>query len=143
MCYVLYLSTDSPVNLTARNSGLVTFERLEGMPEDRVMDRLEFPHRWFVGSAGGGCSCGFRHLCSTDLGFGEPVDWFPEEPDEIDATKELYGVICWLLESGHRVDLVDRWEGVEPGDIHNLRVPLADVTAESFRLFENYRFTFE
>jgi hypothetical protein len=83
MCYQLVLSTDSPEDLSRHDDDArVTFTReLPGVPEEAL---LAYPHRWFVGSRHG-CSCGFRHLhvSSVELGFGEPVDWYPEELDDV------------------------------------------------------------
>ena len=66
----------------------------------RMLDRslLSLPFlsaalkRRHVGSKSG-CSCTFRHLYSIELGFGEPVDWYPEEPDAIEATIQLASTI--------------------------------------------------
>lgn len=46
-------------------------------------------------------------LLSVELGFGEPVDWYPEDEDELRATTELYRVIARLVSAGHQVDCLD------------------------------------
>jgi len=109
--------------------------------EDPVAGHLEFQHRWTVGSKSG-CGCTFRHLTSVELGFGEPVDWYPEDEDELEATRQLYTVIFLLAEEGDGVDCIDRWEGAKVDDIKTLVVPLEAVSRQTFRLFENYRFRF-
>ncbi len=77
---------------------------------------------------------------SLDLGFSEPVDWYKEDQDQIDATRELYSMLEALLSSGFDVDLVDRWEGAQPSDIVTSEVSFDDVSSTTFRLFENHRF---
>lgn len=139
MCYTIYLSTDSPADLCVHNTELVRFDICDNKIDDPVVKLLEFPQRWYVGSKSE-CSCTFRHLLSVDLGFGEPVDWYPEEQDALQATRELYEVISSLLSSGYKVDCIDKWEGAEPNDIQTLDVSLDDVSSKTFRLFENHRF---
>jgi hypothetical protein len=80
---------------------------------------------------------------ATELGFGAPEDWYPEEQVDLDATQQLYDVILTLLASGHRVDCIDVWQNPEPKYIKTLPVSLETVPREAFRLFENYRFIFE
>src|SRR3990172_5989413 len=108
MCYSVYISTDSSEDISKRNSELVRFEKVTDTNDDICTKLLEFPNRWYVGSKSG-CSCTFRHLLSIELGFAEPVDWYKEEQDEINATGELYSALDALLSSGHRVDILDRW----------------------------------
>ena len=141
MCYAVYLSTDSTADLSVHTTDLVRLERLNGERQDPVVGLLMFTNRWYIGSKSG-CSCTFRHLVSTELGFGEPEEWYPEDQDALQATKHLYEVIAILLSAGHAVDCLDRWEGTEPKDIHTLAVCLHEVSREAFRLFENHRFTF-
>jgi hypothetical protein len=141
MCYVVHISTDTPADLTERNSELVRFEKVTDPGSDPCIALLGFPRQWYVGSKAG-CSCSFRHLSSSavELGFREPEDWYKEEQDEIDATHELYGALSDILSSGHQVDLLDRWWGTQPEDIRVLDVSLDDVTERSFRMFENHKF---
>jgi len=139
MCYEVYLSTDSQEDLTTRNSELVRFKRVADSSTDPGIGLLDFSHSWYVGSKSE-CSCTFRHLYSTELGFGEPVDWYPEEQDEIKATRELYVTLTSLLSSGYQIDLLDQWNGAQPAGITTLDVSLNDVPANAFRLFENHKF---
>ena len=74
------------------------------------------------------------------LGFGEPVDWYPEDQDEIEATRELYVTLTFLLSSGYQVDLLDQWHGSPAEAITTLDVSLSEVPEKAFRLFENYKF---
>ena len=139
MCYGVYISTDSPENLAERNSDLVRFEKVTDPSADPCIGLLDFPNQWYVGSKSE-CSCTFRHLCSVELEFGEPEDWYPEEQDEIDATKQLYSVLTSLLSSQYNVDLADRWEGTQPEDITTLDVSLDYVSEKAFRMFEDHKF---
>ena len=140
MCYALYLSTTSKEDLAELNSDMVRFERLSD-DEGRVSD-LMYPQKWYVGSKSG-CSCNFRHISSVELGFGEPLDWYPEEEDDIRATAELYRVIVRLISEGNDVDALDLWEGMEQGEIKSLDVNLRTVPEKNFRFFENHQFVFE
>ena len=139
MCYEVYLSTDSQEDLTFRNSELVRFKRVADPSTDPGICLLDYPNSWYVGSKSE-CSCTFRHLYSTELGFGEPVEWYPEEQDELEATRELYATLTSLLSSGYHVDLLDRWYGAPPEDIKTIDVSLGDVPENAFRLFENHKF---
>lgn len=142
MCYMVYLSTSSPEDLSRYNSEYVRF----GPPEHddgRAMSILENEHKWFVGSMTE-CGCTFRHLArGNELGFGEPEDWCPEDEDNIKATAELYRVIASLVGAGHRVDCVDIWLSTESAEVETLPVSLATVPEKAFRLFENCHFVFE
>ncbi len=142
MCYVLLLSTTSEEELAARNSVLVRFTR--DLPKVADTSKLRYPHHWYVQSHLG-CSCGFRHLYSIELGFGEPVDWYPEESEEIDATLQLVAIIRRLVERGERVDCVDQWEhkNMHPAAEAVLIVNLSKVADQEFRFFENHHFIFE
>jgi hypothetical protein len=138
---MVYISTDSSSDLTDRNSELVRFEKVTNLESDPCLSVLEFPNKWEVGSKSG-CGCTFRHLYieSVQLGFSEPEDWYQEEKDELDATRELYQALNDILESGYQVDLVDRWEGAEPSDITTVEVSLGEVSEAAFRMFEDHKF---
>jgi hypothetical protein len=141
MCYVLLLSTTSDADLTTFNSDALRFTK--ELPDIADVAKLEFPHRWYVGSRSG-CSCGFRHLYSIELGFGEPVDWFEEQPEDVEATLELIRVIRELSDRGEGVDCVDAWDHreMQPVAETTLEVDLANVSDTQFRLFENHHFIF-
>lgn len=142
MCYVLLLSTTSDQDLSESGSDLARFTRT--LPDVAAVVKLAFPNRWYVESKPG-CSCGFRHLYSVDLGFGRPVDWYPEEPDDIKATLEVIALIRRLVAAGEKVDCVDAWEhrDMHPVAEATLTVDLSQVADEEFRFFENHRFVFE
>jgi hypothetical protein len=142
MCYTLLLSTTSIEDLNAQSNEFVRFSR--ELPSIADVKALEHPNRWYVGSKSG-CSCTFRHLYSIELGFGEPVDWYPEESEEIEATLQLIGIIRKLIESGESVDCVDAWEhqNMHPVAKATLEVDLCKVSDQEFRFFENHHFKFK
>jgi hypothetical protein len=141
MCYIVYLSTDSDRDLVQDNRPpLLMFEKDPANP-DPGFDLLRRSHKWFVGAAGT-CSCGFRHLYSIELGFGVPEDWAPEEPENIESTKQFYEVVATLLAAGNQVDCVSPWNGTPADAIAHLDVDLAVVSREAFRFFEDHHFTF-
>jgi hypothetical protein len=143
MCYILFLSTDSTAELSTCNSSLLQFSR--ELPDQAEVALLEHPQKWFVGSRSG-CSCDFRHLTveSVELGFDEPVDWYPEEPEAIEATLAFIKAIRPLVDQGARVDCIDTWN--HDDEFANLagttRVDLSRVDDRAFRFYENHRFVF-
>jgi len=141
MCYVLLLSTTSDEDLAAHNTELVRFSRDVRSISD--VSKLKYPHQWYVGSRSG-CSCSFRHLYSVDLGFGEPADWYEEEPQDIEATLQIISIIRALVAGGESVDCINAWEhqGMLPGPASELDVELGALTDREFRFFENHHFTF-
>lgn len=144
MCYITLLSTTSERDLSQFNNRLIQFSRgLPGIPEEKF---LRFPVKWYLGSRNG-CSCGFRHLCqgSEDLGFAEPVEWFPEEPEDIEATRLAAEIIRGLLNEGAQVDCVDGWSGepsTTPKPMREMTVNLSEVSNSCFRFFENTHMEF-
>ncbi len=141
MCYLVYISTNFEGDLAQHNSGLISFEKdvSEGDPD--IIDLLQYKNRWFVGSKAG-CSCTFRHLHSIELGFGEPVEWYAEDPDEIDATRLFYDVMIDLISSGNQVDCIEIWTGTKKDQIKRLEVNLGSISRKAFRFFENHHFVF-
>lgn len=77
-----------------------------------------------------------------DLGFGEPVDWYPEAEDELTATVSFIQVVRLLVDQGHQVDCVDIWNSAPDEDIERIDVNLNIISDEQFRFFENYYFNF-
>ncbi len=141
MCYLLLLSTSSQDDLTQYNSELLKFSsKLPALPD---IGKLKYKHQWYIGSKSG-CSCTFRHLYSVELGFGEPEDWNPEEPDEVAATLQLIKVIRDLISHGEQIDCIDSWEhqgGQSACPVERV-VDLSQTSDMQFRLFENHHFIF-
>ncbi|UCD43085.1 MAG: hypothetical protein JSV69_05685 [Chloroflexota bacterium] len=139
MCYSIYLSTDSNKDLSNENNDLLHFKQEEiKVP---IQSILKNEHQWYLGSKSI-CSCTFRHLHSIELGFSEPVDWYPEDDDEIAATLSFIEIARQIVEQGHQLDCIDIWEGTAEADIKELRIDLNDLRDDEFRFFENYHFIF-
>lgn len=144
MCYMTLLSTTADTDLSVHNNELVTFTRsLPGIPEEKY---LAHEFKWFIGSKSV-CSCELRHVYvdSVSLGFGEPEDWLPEEPDKIEATRQISAVIRSLVKSGAEVDCVDAWDDDQDTAVPlagEIEVDLSKVQDRAFRFFEMHRFTF-
>ena len=141
MCYLVYISTDFEGDLSRHNSALIRFEKDFTDCEPEVKDLLLYEHPWYVRSKAG-CSCTFRHLLSVELGFGEPVDWYEEQVDEIEATKIFYDVVAALISVGSMVDCMDIWSGAKKDQIKRLTVDLLSISRGAFRFFENHHFIF-
>ncbi len=139
MCYSIYVSTDSNQDLSGGNGELLQF-RKEAIAEP-FSTLLRHENQWFVGSKSV-CSCTFRHLLSTELGFSEPVDWFEEGEDEIEATLLFIKIVRRLIVQRHQVDCLDAWYCVAKEDITEMKVNLKDLDDEQFRFFENQHFIF-
>ena len=139
MCYVVFLSTTCPDDLSEHNSALLRFERELG--NEASIGLLENPNRWRVESRSG-CGCGFRHLTAPELGFSTPADWYPEEAEDIAATGEFFAVVTALTAAGGNVDCVDAWSGTKVEDIRGMEVTVASLQPGEFRFFENHHFVF-
>ena len=141
MCYLVYISTDFKGDLTKHNSALISFEKDFTNCEPEIIDLLLYKHQWYVGSKTG-CSRTFRHLSSIELGFGEPVYWYEESSDEIEATKIFYDEILSLIFQGNKVDCIEIWAGTKKDQIKRLEVDLSAVPRDAFLFFENHHFVF-
>ncbi len=141
MCYVLLLSTTSDEDLAAHNTELVRFSR--NLPSIADVAKLKYRCEWYIGSRSG-CSCSFRHLYSVEVGFGEPVDWYAEEPEDIEATLQIISIIRALVASNESVDCIDAWEHQDmlPRATNEIDVDLGSLNDRQFRFFENHHFTF-
>lgn len=137
MCYVVYLATDCPDDLSGQSSDLVRFEEPSRDAHPPSLPVLNHEHKWFVGSKSG-CSCTFRHVSrgSADSGFRAPEDWLPEKQDEIEATHQLYATLRGIVQRGYQVQLLDCLDGDEDRGAQSLDVSVTEVSADHFRLFE-------
>lgn len=136
------ISTTSAADLSEFNTPFVRFSR--EMPDVPVAALLRFPHKWFLGSRDG-CSCGFRHLeqRNEELGFSEPADWWPEEADDIEATRQAVRIFISILGEGAKLDCIDAWlqdDKNEPKLAGDAVVDLGTVSEACFRFFEWHRF---
>ena len=141
MCYLVYISTDFEGDLSQHNSALISFEKDFTYYEPEIIDLLLYKYHWYVGSKAG-CSCTFRHLSSIELGFGEPVYWYEEPSDEIEATIIFYDKVSSLISQGNKLDCIEIWAGTKRDQIKRLEVDLSSVSRNSFRFFENHYFVF-
>ena len=141
MCYLVYMSTDFPGDLTQHNSILINFNNHFSNFEPEIRDLLLYEYHWYVGSKSG-CSCTFRHLSSVEIGFGKPVDWYEENSDSIKATRIFYDVALSLISSGNTIDCIDIWSGTIKDQIKRLKVDLSTIKRDEFRFFENHHFIF-
>jgi len=142
MCYMVYISTDCGDDLATQASGLVSFQTPSTGSQSPCPRPLKHQHKWFVGSKSG-CSCTFRHLCreSVELGFGEPEEWYPEEADNIEATRRLYDILKSMVQRGFQVEVLDCWSGDEDKDVLRMDASLSRISRDQFRMFEGYLFT--
>lgn len=139
MCYALLLSTTSEEDLARRNNELIHFE--QNLPEIIACEKLIYQQKWYVSSQEG-CSCGFRHLYSVELGFGEPVDWYEENISDIEATKQFISIVRELIHAGYKVECIDAWWSGSELPYREMDVNLDLITDEKFRFFENHKFNF-
>lgn len=141
MCYFIYLSTDADTDLTVHNSPLVTFDRNLEHGGKAPLGLLQFAHKWYVGSASG-CSCSFRQVSSTDMGFHVPQDWCPKDPDDIEATRQFYNAVAELIGRGKQVDCMSWWVDTPADKIVSMNVDVAAVSKETFLFLENHHYVF-
>jgi hypothetical protein len=141
MCYLIYISTDSSEDLSQHNSALIRFEKDYGNYAPEVLDLLQYEYPWYVASKAG-CICTFRHLSSIELGFAEPVDWYEESSNEIEATRIFYDIASSLILSGKNIDCIEIWTGTRKDQIQHLKVDLSSIRRDEFRFFENHHFVF-
>lgn len=144
MCYMTFISTTSDHDLSLANTTLVQFGREE--PDPRVQSHLKYKNIWHLGSQHG-CSCGFRHLekANVELDFSEPVDWWPEDEKDIEATIQVATIFRDLLNQKEKLDCIDLWLGdrkTESLVTEERAVNLALVPSNHFRFFEGHRFEF-
>lgn len=144
MCYLIYMSTTSPEDLSPSGGGLFRLFRVDAANQEPALTPLRHPRRWYLESKQGGCSCHFRHWMEVNGDeFGPPVEWFPEDEEDVESTTAFYDVIARLVSEGHDVDLVDVWNGTDAEAVRAVDVSLSDVDRESFRFFESARFAFK
>lgn len=144
MCYSVYLSTNSALDLANEGFEPVSFVPVPGLhPTDELcLSNLQYSSKWFV-STYGGCSCHLRHAIQPEELFEPPVDWAPEEPEDIASTARLYDLVVRLIQEGAQVDLLDVWEGSEENEPFSHEISLSTVSRGSFRLVEGVRMNFK
>lgn len=145
MCYMTLLSTNSDVDLARLSTDDIIFSKT--LPEIPEQALLKYQNKWYIGSSQG-CSCSFRHLMSCnyhDLGFSDPVEWFPEEPGDIEATLKLIRIIKDIVSDGSKLECIDAWRDSEeerPDLSHFIMVNLNKISETAFRFIENSQHEF-
>lgn len=137
MCYAIYFSTTSPVDLSTIKSEHFQIQVLDAELDVQAPELLGHPYHWYLESKYGGCSCHFRSA-PQGLGFGAEVDWYPEDPEYVESTRHFYDTFAEIVRSGHAVDLLTLWNGDEydKGEIDRIVVELSKVPRDHFRFFE-------
>jgi len=137
MCHLVYFSTTSGEDFSKMLS-----EHFQICPTDaaetQYLEMLAHSHRWYLMSRYGGCSCHFRHDIN-ELGFGPVEDWSPEESDDIASTLAFFDLLRRLLDEGHRVDVLDVWDGTSNDDVRSIEVALGQIPRDHFRFLEGVR----
>jgi hypothetical protein len=54
----------------------------------------------------------------------------------------VYDVFKRIVAEGHRIDVLDSWNGEDLEKIRSIEVPLSTVPRDAFRFFEGFRFNF-
>jgi len=139
MCYSIYLSTNYNGDLSVWNSELITFKKMH--PSEVAGHFLKFKNIWYVGSKSQ-CSCTFRHISASELGFSPPEDWYEEQGDEIAGTRIFIHKVRNILMNNHPVDCIDIWHDSMQSEIAEKTVNLSSLNEDQFRFFENYYFLF-
>ena len=137
MCHSVYIVTDIDADLSIFNSEIVTYDKVK-----LNTTILSLPYKWHVGYKHG-CSCHFRRLMPENvdaLGFAEPQDWYKEDPQNIESTKELYKTLKWILEHDGKLELIDSWNDEDMEGVLRREIALSEVPEDKFRLFERHLF---
>ncbi len=142
MCNTIYLSTTSNQDLSALSGSFFQIAQPTTEELEFAREYLRYPHVWSLLGPHGDCSCHFRHLMveSSSLGFGGREDWFGEDDDDVNATQAVYDTFKILVDSGEKIDLIDGWNHEMTDDWESIDVSLAEVTRDTFRFFEDFRF---
>ena len=143
MCYIIHLSTTSEEDLSKLPTDNYFIARADKGKDAAHLTHLAHPQKWFLMCGYGGCSCHFRHWdvqSDEDRNFSAPEDWYPEDAEDIEDTAAVYDLLARLLAEGHRVDLLDSWNGDDLDQIKTLEVSLARTPRSAFRFFSGYRF---
>lgn len=139
MCYLIFFSTTDKRNFGDSSSAFFQIEPIKSTDPDDVVDSLAHPFKWYLASRYGGCSCHYRHWPGGDPLFGPPVDWFPEDEDDVEATAGFYDFVSSIVHAGHNIDVIDIWGPGEEEAFPTTAVRLSEVSRADFRFVENHR----
>lgn len=142
MCNLIFISTDSDLDLSAVSSEQFRFRHPSEEDLGKVGSFLRYPKRWYLQCQYGGCSCHFRHLAAgSDFFFGPAEDWLPEDEDDLFATAAVFDVFADLVRRGYRLDVLDTWNAELTVAIE-VDVRISEVGRGAFRFWEGCRFEF-
>lgn len=144
MCFTVFVSTDSPEDLSQLAPGHFRFRPLLADEVVATDGLLAYAQRWHVSGRHGGCSCHLRHQLERNIEgqglFHEPFEWAPEDESSVVDTAAIYDVFKSLASNGANVDVVDLWNGEYRDGFDTITVSLSDVSSEQFQFVENRRF---
>jgi hypothetical protein len=141
MCYTVFVSTDSDLDLGALPSAEFIFAPASDADIASLEGLMKHRNVWYLSGKYGGCSCHFRHLTrGSDWEFSEVVDWHPEDEEDVNSTQEVFDALAGIVLAGCSVDIVDLWANERPEDMRQFVVKLSEVDRCAFRFFENSRF---
>lgn len=147
MCYSVFISTTSAEDFSLLPTSLYRFEIPDNDSDAEPLGVLKHPHKWYLASRYGGCSCHYRHESADNTSetgpsqtFGPPEDWCPEDAEYVESTAAVYDVFQRVIAEGNQLDALDIWNGADVGIVRAINVSLARTPRESFRFFENHRF---
>jgi hypothetical protein len=141
MCYSIYFSTDSTEEFDAVDGEFFSVDRPDSESDGPYLALLDHPHKWFLVSKYGGCSCHFRH--SEDAEFAASEEWMHEDPEDVESTEHAYDFFLALLTNGYVVDLLDVWAGTAPSEVSPLPVDLSTIPRDHFRFIANRKLVFD
>lgn len=134
MCNLIVFSTTSDEDFSVLQPGHeISIRPIDDATEQAAASKLSYTGRWVVVRYGG-CSCHFRHDINGH-GFEPPEDWRPEDPDDVEATLAICRLFKRVVAEGHRLDVLDIWEG-DARTMQHLTVDLSAVPDGHFRFLE-------
>lgn len=142
MCYSVTFSTTSTEDFAVHGP----FYYIDALPSNaREFDVLAYPHRWYLGSRYGGCSCYFWHEDPYNYmpDFTPPEPWMGEQdPEDVEATTAFFNLVARVVGGGHRIDVVDVSDDMMPQYVERLEVSLGNVPQQMLRFYNGWRLDF-
>ena len=138
MCHTVFISTTSDEDFSEIESDDFGICQPRDETDGEALQLLAYPHRWYLESQYGGCSCHFRHALAG-AGFAPVEDWCPEDTDDIEATGHFYDLLQRVLAEGHQLDVVDLWNGAAEEEVRTIDVELSTVPRDHFRFLNGFR----
>lgn len=142
MCQTVFLSTNSPQDLTQLELPVIGFTK-ELWKED-FLPLLKYPNQYMIIQKDESCSCFARNIPS-DLGFVGAVDWMNEEESDKDlqSTFLIHDVIKDLVNKGFEVDAISSWTENSLACISKpIIVHINEIPRNHFTFFDNTYFQY-